>query len=208
MLRVLFLALAELSAQSPAKSPPEAPSAAKPETCLDVVPEAMACIPAGPFVRGTNDGPPDTRPQATVWLQTFYMDLYEVTVERYEACVARGGCKPAKTAYSDYSRPKQPKVGITWFHAEAFCRADGKHLPTEAEWEKAARGPDGNLHPWGNEPASCERAIIMDARGRSCGVKKLHGQADKGRTFEVGPSHPCASAAAKSLRCGRSWRGA
>ena len=153
-------------------------------------PSGTACIPGGPFLRGSNDGPKDTRPQETVWLQTFYMDIYEVTVEEYDACVASGLCDKAKTAYADFSRPKQPKVGINWYVAKKFCEAAGKHLPTEAEWEKAARGTDGRLYPWGNEPATCERAIIMDERGRSCGVKKQGGEPDKGRTFEVGARSP------------------
>ena len=153
-------------------------------------PQGMACIPAGPFLRGSDNGPKETRPQETVWLETFYADVYEVTVEQYDACVASGRCKPAKTAYSDFSRPRQPKVGINWYRAKEFCEKNGKHLPTEAEWEKAARGTDGRLYPWGDEPATCERAVIMDARGRSCGVKKQGGEPDKGRTFEVGTLQP------------------
>jgi len=150
----------------------------------------MACVPGGPFLRGSDDGPRHSRPQATVWVQTFYMDIYEVTVEMYEACVAAGKCKKAKTNYSDYSRPRQPKVGVTWYHARDFCEANGKHLPTEAEWEKAARGSDGRLYPWGNEVATCKEAVIMDDRGRSCGVRKKGKGPDKGRTFEVGTLAP------------------
>jgi formylglycine-generating enzyme required for sulfatase activity len=164
-------------------------AAARP--CLDPPPAGMRCIPGGPFLRGSDDGPRDTRPQGTVTVGTFYMDTYEVTVESYEACVAAGKCDKAKTAYSDFSRPRQPKVGLTWFHAERFCLAQGKHLPTEAQWEKAARGADGRPYPWGSEPATCERAIIMNEKGqRSCGVKKQGGEPDKGRTFEVGSRAP------------------
>lgn len=124
-------------------------------------------------------------------VDTFYMDVYEVDVAHFDACVSAKACKPAKTNYSDYSRPKQPKVGVNWFDAVAYCGAQGKHLPTEAEWEKAARGTDGRRYPWGNEPATCERAVIMDADGkRSCGVVKKHGHPEKGRTFEVGTRPP------------------
>ena len=146
----------------------------------------MACVPGGAFWRGSDDGPPNTRPRASVWLQTFYMDKDEVTVERYEACVRARRCSYALTFYDDYSRPLQPKVGVSWFHAVRFCRTQGKHLPTEAEWEKAARGTDGRLHPWGDEPADCKRAVIKDESGRSCGVRKLGKNPEKGRTLEVG----------------------
>jgi formylglycine-generating enzyme len=167
---------------APAEAPEIVPCASKPA--------GMACVSGGAFWRGSDDGPKNTRPKASIWLQTFYMDVYEVTVEAYDACVAGGACKPAKTAYSDFSRPRQPKVGINWYLSKKFCEVSGKHLPTEAEWEKAARGTDGRLYPWGDEPATCERAIIMDERGRSCGVKKQGGEPDKGRTFEVGTLAP------------------
>ena len=153
-------------------------------------PSEMACIPGGPFLRGSDKGPKNIRPQESVWLQTFYMDRYEVTVESYDRCVESGKCKPARTYYSDYSRPKQPKVGVSWYAAVRFCKAMGKHLPTEAEWEKAARGTDGRLYPWGDQPATCERAVIKDRRGRSCGVQKKGGHPEKGRTFAVGTREP------------------
>ncbi|MEZ4221496.1 MAG: SUMF1/EgtB/PvdO family nonheme iron enzyme [Polyangiaceae bacterium] len=153
-------------------------------------PEGMRCIPGGMFLRGSPRGPKNTRPQSEIWLDTFYMDTTEVTVEAYDACVARGDCKAARTIYEDFSRPKQPKVGVSWFHAFDFCRATGKHLPTEAEWEKAARGVDGRLYPWGDEPATCERAVIKDRRGRSCGVEKKGESRATGRTFEVGTRAP------------------
>jgi formylglycine-generating enzyme len=183
----LLLLVAPLSS---AAAEPKAPADASAILPCAKAPAGMACIPGGPFLRGSNDGPRETRPQDTVWLQTFFMDVYEVTVEQHDACVQSGRCKKAKTAYSDFSRPKQPKVGINWYRAREFCDKNGKHLPTEAEWEKAARGTDGRLYPWGNEPATCERAVIMDDRGRSCGVKKQGGEPDKGRTFEVGTLPP------------------
>ncbi|MEZ4427798.1 MAG: SUMF1/EgtB/PvdO family nonheme iron enzyme [Nannocystaceae bacterium] len=154
------------------------------------VPEGMACIPGGPFIRGSDDGPKNTHPAETVWLQTYYMDLNEATVEEYKACLERGDCLKGGPLYNDFSRPKQPIVGPNWYAAVRYCEAHGKHLPTEAEWEKAARGPDGALHPWGDEPATCERAIIKDARGRSCGVDKKFEHPKKGRTFEIASRPP------------------
>jgi len=151
----------------------------------------MGCVPGGWFLRGADDGPKHARPREKVWVQTFYMDRYEVTVERYVACVKAGKCKRAKTAYNDYSRPRQPKVGVSWYHAKTYCEVMGKTLPTEAQWEKAARGVDGRKFPWGDEPATCKRAIIMDRRGRrSCGVKKKGRKPEKGRTWEVGQRAP------------------
>jgi len=153
--------------------------------CEDA-PFGMACIPGGWFLRGSDTQLRNSRPQQRIWVGTFYMDVTEVTVEAYEACVAGGGCRDARTVYEDFSRPLQPKVGVTWFDAAAFCTALGKHLPTEAEWEKAARGTDGRLYPWGDRVATCRDAVIEDRRGRSCGVKKRGESRDKGRTFVVG----------------------
>jgi sulfatase modifying factor 1 len=153
-------------------------------------PPGMACVPGGPFLRGSHDGPKDTQPAASVWVQTFSMDIHEVTVEAYDACVSAAQCEKARTNYSDFSRPRQPKVGVNWFHAEAYCRAQGKHLPSEAEWEKAARGTDGRLYPWGNEKATCKRAVIKSVAGRGCGVKKRGPKPATGRTHEVGTLPP------------------
>jgi formylglycine-generating enzyme required for sulfatase activity len=150
----------------------------------------MACIPAGEFVRGADDGDPNERPQSKIDLDAFFMDVTEVTVEAHDACVASGRCKAVHTIYPDFSRPKQPKVGVSWYDADAYCKAMHKHLPTEAEWEKAARGTDGRRYPWGDEPATCERAIIKTEAGRSCGVKQASGEPDKGRTFEVASRAP------------------
>ena len=150
----------------------------------------MACIPAGDFLRGSVDGNKNEQPQATIWLDAFLMDITEVTVEAHDACVASGKCKPARTIYQDMSRPKQPKVGVRWYDAVEFCAAMNKHLPTEAEWEKAARGTDGRRYPWGDEPATCALAVIQDKTGRSCGVKQASANPEKGRTFEVATRPP------------------
>jgi formylglycine-generating enzyme required for sulfatase activity len=158
--------------------------------CLDPPPPGMACIAGGSFIRGTDDGAENTRPAETVWLQTFYMDIDEVTNAAWKACRADGDCPRGGPLYNDFSRPNQPIVGPSWYAARAFCEHAGKHLPTEAQWEKAARGPDGALHPWGDDPATCELAVIKDARGRSCGIKKKQEHPDKGRTLVVGTRPP------------------
>ncbi len=153
-------------------------------------PVGMACVPAGPFIRGADDGPEHARPAATIWLQTYYMDLDEVTYAEYKACAKARKCPQSGPGYTDFDRPRQPINGISWHDAVAYCAAQGKRLPTEAQWEKAARGPDGDLHPWGDEPATCERAIIKDARGRGCGVKKQGSKPETGRPWEVGSLPP------------------
>lgn len=158
--------------------------------CREPAPPGLACVPGGPFVRGSDDGPENARPRGTVWVQTFYMDIHEITYREYKDCVAAGRCGEAGPRYEDYDRPRQPIVGVSWHDAVAYCRASGKHLPSEAEWEKAARGPDGAVYPWGDEPATCERAVIKEKRRRSCGVAKLGERPDKGRTFEIGSKPP------------------
>lgn len=166
----------------------------------DGAPAGMACIPGGSFIRGADaphecnqqlptrmkrvKGRVDTAPVATVWQQTFYMDVTEVTYEAFRACIKSGKCDKAGPGYSDFNRPTQPIAGVSWYDADNYCRVMGKHLPTEAEWEKAARGPDGKLAPWGDAEATCQLAVIKDASGRSCGVKK-RGLPEKGRVLEV-----------------------
>lgn len=154
--------------------------------CLSKEIPGMSCIPGGPFIRGSNEGPKPARPEAKVYVETFYMDQNEVTVAEYKLCVRRKKCVKSGPQYADFSRPKQPINGISWYEAVAYCKAVGKHLPTEAEWEKAARGTDGRLYPWGNEPATCQRAVIKDEKGRSCGVMKRGKHPEKGRVWEVG----------------------
>ena len=149
-------------------------------------PDAMACIAGGAFTRGSNAGPKNEQPEASIWLQTFYMDVQEVTSAEYKACVKAKKCPRSGPAYNDFSRPKQPINGISWHDAVAFCESVGKQLPTEAQWEKAARGTDARLYPWGNEEATSELAVIKDRRGRSCGVKKIGSKPNTGRTFEIG----------------------
>jgi formylglycine-generating enzyme len=155
----------------------------KGKNCEREIP-GMKCIPGGEFVRGSNSYDADEKPEARIFVSEFYMDTNEVTNEEFNRCLEAGKCKTClkeKTCtyvgakYGKlYQGPKQPVAGAPWYSAKEYCEFVGKRLPTESEWEKAARGPDGNIFPWGNEPATCERAIIEDEQGRKgCVPKKL-----------------------------------
>ncbi|MCB1157481.1 MAG: SUMF1/EgtB/PvdO family nonheme iron enzyme [Leptospiraceae bacterium] len=145
--------------------------------CIEDIP-GMKCIPAGEFIRGSNRFEKDERPEEKVYLSEYYIDIYEVTNEDFQKCFEAGKCKDClKTGKCKqvrpnygwrYTRPQQPMVGISWYSAKEYCEFVGKRLPTEAEWEKAARGPDGNLYPWGNEVADCKRAVIEEKGHKGC----------------------------------------
>jgi formylglycine-generating enzyme required for sulfatase activity len=92
----------------------------------------------------------DEGPAHLVMLDAFLIDKYEVSNRRYgEFMKATGHPAPAYWDDPRLNKPEQPVVGVNWYDAKAYCEWRGKRLPTEAEWEKAARGPSGNLYPWG-----------------------------------------------------------
>ncbi len=97
-------------------------------------------------------------PSRSVFLSAFHIDRYEATVRQYRACVAAGGCDITPLVAGDqrYLRAHWPMVSVTWHEARGYCRWRGKRLPTEAEWEKAARGTDGRRWPWGDQPRDRE----------------------------------------------------
>ncbi len=116
-------------------------------------------IPAGTFQMGSDDGEEDEQPMHMVYLDAYWIDQTEVTNHQYAQCVAAGVCTVPKKpdAYyrtSNYGNPefsKYPVVNVSWEQAQSYCKWAGGRLPTEAEWEKAARGTDGRKYPWGNE---------------------------------------------------------
>ena len=149
-----------------------APEAAK----LAIVPGEMVFIPAGEFIMGTNNKDSIAYPEHKVYLPAFWIDKYEVTNSQFlEFSINEGytgeGAKEGRD-WRLFLTPDKglfPVVYITWNDAAAYCKSVGKRLPTEEEWEKAARGTDGRVYPWGNE----------------WGEKRVN-------TYEFGPSKPTA----------------
>jgi iron(II)-dependent oxidoreductase len=140
-------------------------------------------IPEGPFLLGSvrvDDDPygmqtqyDDTElPQHKVWLDRYEIDRDEVSLGEYLAYLQARKLHPSEElqkliwhvitvhSMSDNTLSRWPALYVTWKEAEAVCRSKGKRLPSEAEWEKAARGPDGNLFPWGDAPPDSKRAMF------------------------------------------------
>ena len=112
----------------------------------------MVLVPAGEFTMGSTTGPADQQPTHVVLLDSFYIDQYEVTNAEYMEYVRDTGYHaPMLLRESNYNAPEQPVLDISWFEMQMYCNWAGKRLPTEAEWEKAARGTDGRANPWGDE---------------------------------------------------------
>lgn len=114
----------------------------------------MVFVPAGTFPMGVSKPQPDDEgPQHDVYLEAFWIDRYEVTNAQYRRCVVADACPEPKDLryYQDPAYADHPVVYVTWYDARDYCHWAGKRLPTEAEWEKAARGSDGRLYPWGDK---------------------------------------------------------
>lgn len=138
----------------------------------------MILIPAGNFRMGCSpndsicsiweENETDEKPLHIVYLDSYYIDKYEVTNARYATCVAAGGCtRPqyvkSATRPSYYGNPiydNYPVINVDWDQAKTFCEWDGKRLPTEAQWEKAARGSIDPpiIYPWGDQAPICSLA--------------------------------------------------
>ena len=125
----------------------------------------MRFVPAGEFIMGSDEGPDSEKPAHNVYLDNFYMDQYEVTNALYKACVDTGICFPPRDTssntrasyYGNWEYNDYPIINVYWHEAKVFCEWRGAQLPTEAQWEKAARGTDGRTYPWGEE-IDCSRA--------------------------------------------------
>lgn len=136
----------------------------------------MVHVPEGKFWRGADDGDPDEKPVREIFLSEFWIDTYEVTVDQYRACVKAGICSaPASSGCGDeynnwtQNRGDHPVNCVSWTQSDQYCRWAGKRLPTEAQWEKAARGTEGWTYPWGEAKPTCDYAV-MDDGGLGCGL--------------------------------------
>jgi formylglycine-generating enzyme required for sulfatase activity len=135
-------------------------------------PGDMVSVPAGDFPMGCNDQvdtgcDPNEKPLHTVTLGAFAIDRTEVTQGQYTSCVQAGTCS-APSCDWNCAATESPAACIDWPQAKAFCAwAAGKRLPTEAEWEKTARGSDGRKYPWGNEDADCTRVNMAGCGDRA-----------------------------------------
>lgn len=145
-------------------------------------PEGMVLIPAGTFQMGSTIGDVDEAPVHTVELDAFYIDQHEVTNAEYQVFVAATGHPdPRGIGYTavyellkqgyepwndpDFNHPNQPVTTVTWFDATAYCEWRGKRLPTEAEWEKAARGGlEGARYSWGDAEPNNTSANFADSQ--------------------------------------------
>jgi eukaryotic-like serine/threonine-protein kinase len=131
----------------------------------------MVFVPSGEFSMGSPDdeGDGDEHPQHTVFLRSYWIDQTEVTNAMYEKCVTDGGCTPliddSSTLHDPYyGNPDfndYPVIDVNWNQASAYCAWAGRVLPTEAQWEKAARGIQGWTYPWGNE-LTCDKGNFDD----------------------------------------------
>ncbi|MBI3150496.1 MAG: SUMF1/EgtB/PvdO family nonheme iron enzyme [Chloroflexi bacterium] len=117
-------------------------------------------VPAGTFIMGNDNGWAGQKPAHEVNLDAFWIDETEVTNHMYALCVQAGVCQPPQNE-SSYTREKYypdpqyanyPVIYVSWQNANAYCAWAGRALPMEAQWEKAARGTDERLYPWGNQP--------------------------------------------------------
>ena len=163
-----------LSQQQPVEMATSASEKIQPRQTLGTDGMTLLYVPAGNFQMGSTDAQyqagwascliyrytqytqsdcekltSNEKPKHTVYLDAFRIDQTEVTNSMYAKCVSAGSCTPPQCNGSKFNGGQQPVVCVDWSQADTYCRWAGRSLPTEAQWEKAARGTDGRTYPWG-----------------------------------------------------------
>ena len=156
---IFYLACVWWQVSGCAANPTRSPRPRTVQTNIEAKPQitplelGMVLIPAGEFLMGSENGKKDEQPIHRVFLDAYEIDLYVVTNEQY-ARFMKATSHPHPPHWNDrkFKKPRQPVVGVSWFDAVAYCKWAGKRLPTEAEWQKAARGGIVQKeYPWGYE---------------------------------------------------------
>ena len=164
------LTLAVFASESATPADVETPSSTPlPLVMKDKSNKEMILVPAGDFIMGSNDGDPNERLSHIVYVVTYYIDKTEVTNAEYSLCTREGICqqpllltsRTRSQYYGDDQFDNYPVVNVDWGMAKTFCEWRGARLPTEAEWEKAARGESGSIYPWG-DVFSCHKGNFDD----------------------------------------------